>query len=393
MIHRQFDLGKALGRHRSAFLFGPRGVGKTWLCRDFLRKQKLSFEVDLLRHDLYVRYLKEPGAFRAEVEGALNPRGVLTVFVDEVQRLPDLLNEVHSLLESVPGRVRFLLTGSSARKLKRGGANLLAGRALVLHLHPLTSMEGAGDLARTLRFGSLPGIYNDDAPGPRLKSYVEVYLKEEIQQEALVRKVESYVRFLDVAAQMNGEPLNFSAIARDIGVDTKTAQEYVSILTDTLVAFRVEAWSWSVRKRLRHSPKIYFFDCGVLNAIRGELNSALRPSTFAYGKQFETYVVQEMHRLNDYANGDYRFFYWRTNIGTEVDLVLSKGPSAQPIALEIKSSSSPGPRDVVGLKAFATENLGSRLICLCQTPRFFRRDGVEFYPWKEGLANLFPMKG
>jgi predicted AAA+ superfamily ATPase len=185
--------------------------------------------------------LTQPGLFRHEVEGGLKPREILTVFVDEVQRLPQLLNDVHSLIESHKGKVRFLLTGSSARKLKRGGANLLAGRAWTLHLHPLTHREGVHDIRRALSFGTLPAIYlDDDSPERSLKAYVDTYLKEEIQQEALTRRVEGYVRFLDVAAQMNGAPLNFSSIARDCGVSTPTAQEFFSILVDTMIAFRVK---------------------------------------------------------------------------------------------------------------------------------------------------------
>lgn len=389
MIHRKFDLFRAVGKNRSAFLFGPRGSGKTWLCREFQKTQPATLEIDLLGHELYRRYISEPGAFREDVLGALPKKGLLSVFVDEIQRLPELLNEVHWLLESYPGRVRFLLTGSSARKLKRGGANLLAGRALVLHLHPLCSDEGPFDLNKTLRFGSLPGMCAVTDPAARLSSYVGVYLKEEIQQEALVRKVESYFRFLDVAAQMNGEPINFASVARDVGVETKTAQEFVSILVDTLVAFRVEPWTWSVRKQLRHSPKIYFFDCGVLNAVRGDLHAGIRPSSYGYGKLFETFVVQEFHRWNDYAQTRYRFFYWRTNIGTEVDLVLSRGLADRPVAVEIKSATSPGEKDVVGLKAFKSDNPSARVMCFCRTPFSYRKGGIEFVPWQKGLKELF----
>jgi predicted AAA+ superfamily ATPase len=157
MIHRKFDLFRAVGKNRSAFLFGPRGSGKTWLCREFQKTQPATLEINLLGHELYRRYISEPGAFREDVLGALPKKGLLSVFVDEIQRLPELLNEVHWLLESYPGRVRFLLTGSSARKLKRGGANLLAGRALVLHLHPLCSDEGPFDLKQNIAFWFVAG--------------------------------------------------------------------------------------------------------------------------------------------------------------------------------------------------------------------------------------------
>jgi predicted AAA+ superfamily ATPase len=287
--------------------------------------------------------------------------------------------------------VRFILAGSSARKLKRGGANLLAGRAWTFHLHPLTHREGVDNLEKALSFGSLPAIYLEDpSPQRSLKAYVETYLKEEILQEALTRKVDSYVRFLDVAAQMNGAPLNFSSIARDCGVSTPTAQEFFSILVDTLVAFRVDGWTRSIRKQLRSGPKVYFFDCGVLNAIRGELATELKPGSFRYGMLFETFVLQEALRLNDYTEAEFKPFYWLSNSGMEVDLVLSRGASDRPIAVEIKSGSAPSPKDVRGLLSFQSENKGAQLLCFCQTPRAYRLGDVQVLPWRDGLASLFP---
>jgi predicted AAA+ superfamily ATPase len=306
-----------------------------------------------------------------------------------VQKLPSLLDEVHGLAESFKGKVRFLLTGSSARKLKRGGGNLLAGRAWTLRLHPLTHRECDLDLRRALQFGTLPAVYlEDDAPERTLKAYVETYLKEEIFQEALLRKVESFIRFLDVAGQMNGEPLNFSAVARDSGVSVKTAQEYVSILVDTLVAHRVEPWTHSVRKQLRLSPKIYFFDCGVLNAVRGELGTELRAGSSRYGRLFESFVIQEMVRQNDYRETDYRFQYWRTNTGLEVDVVLAKSPYQPPIAVEIKSREAPKESDVRALESFHSENKRAELLCLCDTPRPYKLGKVWVLPWREGIKRI-----
>ncbi len=391
MVTRLLNLPQLLGKApQSLLLFGPRGSGKTRLSLAFLKGQSPVRVFDLLDNSNYTRLLTQPELFKQEVEGGLKPRGLLTVFVDEVQRLPQLLNDVHSLIESHKGKVRFLLTGSSARKLKRGGANLLAGRAWTFHLHPLTHREGVRDLRKALSFGTLPAIYLDDAsPERSLKAYVDTYLKEEIQQEALTRKVEGYVRFLEIAAQMNGAPLNFSSIARDCGVSVPTAQEFFSILVDTMIAFRLEGWSWSVRKQLRQSPKLYFFDCGVLNAVRGELTTELKSGSFRYGMLFETFIVQEICRLNDYQETGFKIFYWRSNSGLEVDLILSRGPSDRAIALEIKSSAAPTLKDLRGLHSFQSENKHTPLFCLCQTPHPYKIDGVNVLPWAEGLATLF----
>jgi predicted AAA+ superfamily ATPase len=390
MGSRLLDLEQRLVAGRSAFLFGPRGVGKTTLAQEFLARQVRSRSIDLLNLDTYRRFLADPGLFRRELEHEIGAGKDLTVLLDEVQKLPALLDEVHYLIERHKRKVRFLLTGSSARKLKRGGANLLAGRAWTLRLHPLTSREVQLDLHRALRYGTLPAVYLEDpTPVPTLKAYVETYLKEEILQEALVRRTESFVRFLDVAGQQNGEPANFSAIARETGVSVKTAQEYFSILVDTLVAFRVDGWFYSVRKQLRQAPKFYLFDCGVLNAIRGELDAELKPASFRYGRLFETFVVGEIVRLNDYRERGYRLHYWRTNTDQEVDIVLSRGPSDRPVAVEIKSRPDPQESDVRGLLAFAAENPRAELLCACRTPRPYSLGKVKVLPWEQALEKVF----
>lgn len=386
MVIRSLNLLKILGNDRSAFLFGPRGVGKTVISKDFLGHFEPSFEIDLLDTDLYKRYLTTPSLFRREVEGRLRQGQILTVFVDEVQKVPSLLNEIHLLIEKYKGMVRFLLTGSSARKLKRGGADLLAGRAWTLNLHPLTHKECPLEMDRALKFGTLPAIYlTDNQPERTLKAYVETYLKEEIMQEAIVRRIEGFVKFLDVAGQMNGEPVNFTNVSRDCNVSTKTAQDYFSILVDTLIAFRVEGWTKSVRKQLQHSPKFYFFDCGVLNAIRGELKTELKESSYRYGKLFESFIIQEIIRLNDYYESGYKFYYWRTNSGSEVDIILSRGAFDKPIAIEIKSKPNPVIADCRGLLSFSTENPDAKLICISTSPHFYQMENVSVYPWKEAM--------
>jgi uncharacterized protein len=395
MIARLLDLSKILPDRQSCFLFGPRGSGKTRLVEEFLAGAGTSWVVNLLEEDLYHRYIARPSLIRHEVESRLadgrNGARPLTVFVDEVQRLPNLLNEVHGLIERHRGKVRFILTGSSARKLRRGGANLLAGRAWTLHLHPLTHLESADDLSRALHYGTLPGIYLAlSSPARALRAYVHTYLREEILQESILRRVDAFVRFMDVAGQMNGEPINFTKVGRDCGVSTKTVQDYYSILVDTLVVFRLDGWTRSVRKQLLQQPKFYWFDCGVLNAIRGELASAPVEGSSRFGGLFESWIVQEMVRLNDYAETDYRFHYWRTNNGMEVDIVLSRDATHPLFAIEIKSGTAPTLSDVSGLTSFHSENPKAILWCICRTPTAYTLGPVQFLPWKNAFAKLFP---
>jgi predicted AAA+ superfamily ATPase len=391
MINRCLDLSAIVHTDKSAFLFGPRGVGKTFLCENFIKTQKTTLEISLLKHDEYLRYLTRPALFRDEIEHEVaRANTVVTVLVDEIQKLPQLLDEVHYLIEKNKGKVRFILTGSSARKLKRSGANLLAGRALTLKLHPVSFIESSIDIRKVVQFGSMPSLLPDYVQAERvLKSYVETYLKEEIMQEALVRNVEGYIRFLDLAAQANGEPVNFTAIGRQSHVSTKTVQEYFSILVDTLIAFRIDGWSHSIRKQLSQNPRYYFFDCGILNALRGELRTEFKESSYTYGKMFETLVVQEIIRLNDYTDSGYRFNYWRTNTGLEVDMILSRGKSEQLIAIEIKSSAMPIESDVHGLKSFLSENNNAKALCFCTAARRYCLGNIEVFPWQEGIKSIF----
>lgn len=391
MVTRLLDLKSLLTGNHSAFLFGPRGVGKTFLCEQFLQSALPCYTINLLQHKQYSRYVTQPELFAKDIEAKLQDGVLLTVLIDEVQKLPRLLDEVHSLIESNKNRIRFILTGSSARKLKRTGANLLAGRAWTLKLHPLTHLELDIDYEKALRIGTLPAIYLENNHSERtLNSYVETYLKEEILQEALVRKVDGFMRFLDLAAQMNGESVNYTKIANMCGVTTKTVQEYFSILVDTLIVSPLYAWTYSVRKQLVQAPKFYFFDCGVLNSIRGELKTELKPNSYRYGKLFETWVIQECIRLNDYWETDYKFSYWRTNTGLEVDLIFSKGSSEEHrlFAVEIKSGMAPQEHEFHGLLAFKNENPRAELYCFCNTPNQYKLGDILVLPWCEGISTL-----
>lgn len=393
MINRKLNLSKLLGKRHSSFLFGPRGVGKTVLSSNFIKKQQGSLTINLLSHELYARYLQEPGLFRNEIENKIRRTKHLCIFIDEIQKMPSLLDEVHYLIETYKNKIQFLMTGSSVRKLKREGTNLLAGRAWNLKLHPLSTIEMKLDINKTLQIGSLPAIYltNEDnkVKFRILKAYVENYIKEEILQEAIVRRADRFIRFLDVAGQMNSETINFTQVGKDAGVSTKTAQEYYSILEDTLLVHRLDGWSYSVRKQIRQGPKYYFFDCGIINTIRGELESKIKPGTFRYGRLFESFIIQECFRYNDYEEKDYKFSYWRTNTGLEVDLIIKKSVSKKPIAIEIKSKPNPTMKDLRALTSFASENDVAKLLCLCTTPRSYKVENIEILPWLEGIQSIF----
>lgn len=392
MIDRLLSLSKTLGVRRSAFLFGARGTGKTSLVKAWVQSRSDVLQIDLLQPSEFSRYIKDPSQFESDLEAALKRHKRLTVFVDEVQKLPSLLDVVHRLIENHKGRIQFILTGSSARKLKRGGANLLAGRAWTLKLHPLTHRESVDDLGRALRYGTLPGIYLDpEGMELTLQAYVDTYLREEILQEGIVRRLDGFMRFLEMAAQMNGEPANYTHIARQAGVSPNTCQDYFSILTDTWIAFRLPGWDRSTRKQLLQAPKHYFFDCGVLNATRGELRSELQASSSRYDNLFETWVIQELFRLNDYTQSDVRFHYWRANTGMEVDVLLSRGAADPHVAIEIKSHTTPREADLKGLLTFHNEYPKTRLICLCRTTRPYSAGPISMLPWEAGLDELFPL--
>ena len=388
MIPRLLNLTEILEFSQSAFIFGPRGTGKSVLSRAYLKGAPHSMTIDLLKSDEYLRLLHEPWRIRSEIQEQMKHVEIMVVLIDEVQKIPLLLDEVHWCIEQYPQRLSFVLTGSSARKLKRQQANMLAGRARRLHLHPLSQMEVELDLDEALTRGTLPvllaakGGWNK-VPGSLLSAYVETYLKEEIIQEAVVRKVDVFSRFLELAAQMNGEPINFTRVGRNCKVTTKTAQEYFEILTDTMLATRVDGWSESVTKQLLQQPKFYFFDCGVLNALTGDLRSQLKSSSFRYGRLFETWLLQEMIRASDYLGLGLRFNYWKTSQGQEVDFVVSRTFHKPLAALEVKSGDTPDSTDFSGLRAFSSEYPDVPQFCLCRTPRAYRVGDVTVVPWQE----------
>lgn len=373
-----------LPRTRSCLLLGPRQTGKSTLVRQSLPRK--SFAVDLLQHDTFLRYSKTPALFRLEVEAQIR-RGVRVFFVDEIQKIPALLDEIHGLIEA--HKVRFVLTGSSARKLRRGGANLLAGRATTRRLHPLTIEEQGAvfNLERTLRLGSLPAVVagTDRDARDLLEGYAETYLREEIQAEALVRNLGGFGRFLDVAAAENGGIVNFSAVGRDASLATRTVQEYYQILEDTLIGFRLESWRSSPRARLVGHPRFYFFDTGVTNALVHRLTGTLDRGW--RGRLFEQWIVLECLRKIEYQRSESRLFYWRTNNGAEVDLLVEVHGRLR-LAIEIKAKAQVSGADLSGLRSFAQAHPDVRRVVVAEVPEAYRLGSVDILPYREFLARL-----
>jgi predicted AAA+ superfamily ATPase len=319
---------------RSFFLFGPRGTGKTTWLRDLLPD---AHWVDLLADRELVRLLREPGLLTREVE-ALPARS--WVVVDEVQKLPALLNEVQDLLLRRGPRIRFALTGSSARKLRRSDANLLAGRAINRRFFPLTASELGRDfdLDRALRFGTLPAVWADARSDADridiLEAYAENYLTQEIRQEALVKSLDSFSRFLEVSAQMNAQVTNVSGIARDAGVARPTVQGYFEILIDTLIGVWLPAWRPRAKVKEVGHPKFYFFDTGAVRALARGLREPI--AAVERGVLLETYLLHELRAWIDASGCGGELSYWRTPSGSEVDFVWSRG--GRSVGIEVKAA-------------------------------------------------------
>ena len=351
MFKREINPAKS----KSYFLFGPRQTGKSTFVKSLINRKDLY--IDLLPQRNFLNYAKNPGRLREEILAHLRRYHDPLCIVDEIQKIPALLDEVHELIES--RGIRFILTGSSARKLRRGGANLLAGRAYTYHLFPLTFTEIGSrfDLSRALRLGSLPVLWDsrEEDAHEFLRSYTETYLKEEVAAEGLVRNIGPFAKFLDIAAANDGETVNFNNIARECSVSVKTVQQYFQILEDTFLAFRVPAWTKSERRRLVSHPRYYFFDTGVTNALAHALTDQLNPKVF--GRRFEQFVICQLMTFIHYKRLDCQLYYWRTNHGAEVDLLLCAGNRIS-CAVEIKSSQNIAGEQLGGLKSFMLDNPG-----------------------------------
>ena len=376
---------------QSFFLLGPRTTGKSTLIQAYLDTCTLpTLRYDLLKGDDFLRLQSAPSRLRNEVETKLVALSQfpLQVVIDEIQKIPTLLDEVHHLLEKHPQKIRFILSGSSARKLKRGGANLLAGRAWQRHLYSLTPLEigETFQLNDALQYGGLPPVVT----APReskiefLQSYITNYLREEIQAEAVTRRLDSFHRFLEAAAHCNGELVNMTTVAQEAAVKRPTVASYYQILEDTLLGFFLPSWGHHrSRKDLVTHGKFYFFDTGVVSGLNRILTGDLTPQNPAYGHQFEHFIILNFLRIHDYRRTEHRTGFFRTRAGAEVDLVQDLGSTLR--AIEIKSSPTVSRSDVRGLRSFADEFPDAELIVICTTPQPFMLGKIKCVPWLEFL--------
>jgi predicted AAA+ superfamily ATPase len=357
---------------RSHFLFGPRQTGKTSLVRHSLKEAKVY---DLLDTSVFLALSRNPGRIAEE----LGP-GDSIVVIDEIQRLPILLNEVHRLVET--RGVRFLLTGSSARKLRRGGINLLGGRARIKNLHPLIWKELGDqfDLSRAMERGLLPSIYFSDDSRADLQAYAGAYLQQEIIAESAARNVPAFSRFLKVAAHCNATIVNFTNVANDAQVPRTTVYEYFEILKDTLVLHELPAWRKTKKRKPFASSKYYFFDVGVAGSLQGR---AFRPGTPEFGEAFETYLMHELSSHADYVSGE-ALGYWRSKSGFEVDFILGDHT-----AVEVKAKENVSPQDLRSLRALAEEMMLKRYLCVSLERRSRTVEGITVLPFKTFLEALW----
>jgi uncharacterized protein len=370
-IHRALDL-PALLAQKSHFLLGPRQTGKSFLIARVLQEARVY---DLLDSTVYLALSHNPARLAQE----LTPQDRLVV-IDEIQRLPELLNEVHRLIET--RGIRFLLTGSSARKLRRAGVNLLGGRARTKYLHPLTAHELGPqfDLTRAMERGLLPSIYFSDDPTADLQAYAGSYLQQEIVAEGAMRNVPAFSRFLRVAALCNGTIVNFTNVANDAQVARTTVYEYFEILKDTLVLHELPAWKKTQKRKPLSSSKYYFFDVGVAATLQGRVS---RVGTPEFGEAFETYLMHELSSYRDYVSGE-PLHYWRSTSGFEVDFILGEHT-----AVEVKAKANVSPQDLKSLRALAEEQKLKRYLCVSLEPRAREVDGVTILPVHEFLNALW----
>jgi predicted AAA+ superfamily ATPase len=366
----------------SFFLFGPRGTGKsTWLRAAFPE----ALWLDLLEPDLERELSARPERLRQLVEGAPRAR---TVVVDEVQRAPAVLTVVHQLIEQKRRGRRFVLTGSSARKLKRTEVDLLGGRALRCTMHPFMAAELGRrfDLDRALREGLVPGVFSAAAPKKTLAAYVALYVREEVKGEGLIRNLGAFSRFLEAISFSHASVLNLSNVARECEVRRATAEGYLEVLEDLLLAYRVPVFSRRAKRILTHQPKLYWFDAGVFRSVRpsGPLD---RPEEIE-GAALEGLVAQHLRAWIDYGSAEATLQFWRTKSGNEVDFVVYGRAGFW--AIEVKNSASVRPEDLRGLRAFHADYPTARLALLYRGSRRLRIDGVSCLPCGEFLSELRP---
>ena len=377
-----------LDTKQSLFLFGARGTGKSTLLQKKFDSNNTLW-IDLLNYKEESLFSKNPDRLSFLISNNLYKK----VVIDEIQKVPKLLDIIHK--EMVKNRkIQFIMTGSSARKLKRGQANLLAGRAVAYYLYPFSYLElkEKFQLKKALQLGELPQLSNLKSKKEKLlflESYVENYLKEEILQEQIVRRIQPFKNFLEIMAQLNGETINYSKFAREIGADHKTIQNYFSILEDTLLGFFLPAYSRSIRKQQQKAPKFYLFDTGVKRALEGVLTIPIKTHTFSFGKAFEHFLILECFKLNHYLRKSYKFFYFKTKNGLEINLIVQK-PGKKEILVEIKSTDTLRKDHVSKLNKFSKDWASPHSKQLWSLdPEIQNIQGVKCLPWQIALKKMF----
>lgn len=354
----------------AAFLWGPRGTGKTTYLKQKFPKARYY---DLLKSDLLADLILHPHILREEIL-AQKPSWVM---IDEIQKAPGLIDEVHWLLENTA--TLFILCGSSARKLKKEAKNLMGGRAVSFQLFPLTSTEIPHfDLNKAIQFGTTPRHYLSANPRPLLKAYVNQYLKEEIIEEALTRNIPSFSHFLHVVALTHGQLLNYANVAREVGVSPSTVRDYYQILRDTLIGHSLEPWTRKKDRRLIETEKFYLFDVGIANYLHPEASQIVE-GTDLYGNAFEHFFIEEIRAYLAYHDQDDRLTFWRTASGYEVDLIIGD----MKVVLEFKSSKNISTAHLRGLKALKEEHKVGRAIVVSRQETYRKTsDSIELMPWQ-----------
>jgi predicted AAA+ superfamily ATPase len=372
ITNRMLDIN--LPDNRSAFLWGPRKTGKTYWINERFSDSVL---IDLLKTDVFADYASRPSLLREQYQ---EHKGL--VVIDEIQMVPDLLNEIHWLIEN--SDVSFLMIGSSARKLRRGHVNLLGGRAWRYTMAPLTYAETKGfDLGQVIISGLLPPHFLSSDPVQDLRSYVADYLKEEIAAEAVIQNMPAFAEFLRVAALTSGELLNYTNVGRETGVSAKAVRNYFQILEDTLLGFRVPPWRKKKKRRLIETEKFYLFDVGVTNYLA---RRAPRIGTPEFGKSFEQYILMELKAYQAYRNPELDIRYWRTSSGFEVDFILGN----MNVAIEVKGSEKIHSGHTKGLKALLEEQTIDMAIIVSLEKQPRKLDpSIEVLPWRVFLETLW----
>jgi uncharacterized protein len=389
---------------QSFFLFGPRQSGKSTMIYRYLKTINQPYLIyDLLKSKTFLTYSNNPIMVRDEIIFKLKDLKegeILNVFIDEIPKLTILLDEVHSLIEEYKGKIRFILSGSSARKLKRGGANLLAGRAIELFLYPFSLLELADSsipLPWLVKYGFIPAVVSNykspEMAAEILYTYVDTYLKEEVKAEAIVRNISAFSKFLELAASENTQRTNYKNISRETGISEKTVAQYYQILEDTLIGKKLYPYKKSIRKQIIETPKFYFFDNGVVNALTNVISVDISKVPRLYGSLFESLVINELLKTAFNLRKHWKFYYYATKGGVEVDLIIEKTPF-DILAIEIKSSKKVTDQQFRGLKSFADslpDNVKINLFLVADIERPYLSGNIEVLPLNDMLNKLNDM--